>query len=45
MKPAIPAPPNVDSRINPSKEQLAHALESTLTVELEKKDARFIFKN
>jgi hypothetical protein len=45
LKPAIPAPPNVDSRINPSKEQLAHALESTLTVELEKKDARFIFKN
>jgi hypothetical protein len=41
----IPAPPNVDSRINPSEEQLAHVLESTLTVEPGKRDARFIFKN
>jgi len=28
---------------NPSEEQLAHVLESTLTVEPEKKEARFIF--
>ena len=41
----IPAPPNVDSRINPSKEQLAHVLESTLTVELEKKGHKIFFKN
>lgn len=41
---AIPAPPNVDSRINPSEEQLAHVLESTLTVEPGKKDARFFSK-
>ena len=40
---AIPAPPNVDTRRNPSEEQLAHVLESTLTVDPEKKDARFIF--
>ncbi len=40
---AIPAPPNVDTRTNPSEEQLAHVLEITLTVEPEKKEARFIF--
>ena len=34
----IPAPPNVDSRINPSEEQLAHVLESTLRDEPENKD-------
>jgi hypothetical protein len=41
----IPAPPNVDSRINPSEEQLVHVLESTLTIEPGNRDARFIFKN
>ena len=40
---AIPAPPNVDTMRNPSEEQLAHVLESTLTVDPEKKDAGFIF--
>jgi hypothetical protein len=40
---AIPAPPKVDTRRNPNEEQLAHVLESTLTVEPEKNEARFIF--
>ena len=40
---AIPAPPNVETMRNPSEEQLAQVLESTLTVEPEKKEARFIF--
>ena len=40
---AIPAPPNEDTRRNPSEEQLAQVLESTLNVEPEKKEARFIF--
>ena len=40
---AIPAPPNVETMRNPSEEQLAHVLESTLMVEPEKKEARFIF--
>ena len=42
---AIPAPPNVDSRINPSEEQLAHVLESTLTVEPWEKGHKIFFKN
>ena len=40
---AIPAPPNVDTRRKPIEEQLAQVLETTLNVEPEKKEARFIF--
>jgi hypothetical protein len=37
-----PALPNVDTRKNPSEEQLAHVLEMTLIEEPEKRDARLI---
>ncbi|MEP6574875.1 MAG: hypothetical protein ABJB85_00370 [Nitrososphaerota archaeon] len=40
---AIPAPPNVETRTNPNEEQLAHVLESTLTVDPEKNDVILIF--
>ncbi len=39
----MPAPPNVETRRNPSEEQLAHVLESTPTVDPEKNDAKLIF--
>jgi len=39
----MPAPPNVETRRNPNEEQLAHVLESTLTVDPEKNDVKLIF--
>ena len=35
--------PKIETRRNPNEEQLAHVLESTLTVEPEKKEASPIF--
>jgi hypothetical protein len=45
-----PSPPNVEARVNPNVEQLAHVLESTLIVVPERADLlsfnfRFLIKN
>jgi hypothetical protein len=45
-----PSPPNVEARVNPKVEQLAHVLESTLIVVPERADLlsfnfRFLIKN
>ena len=39
----MPAPPNVETSRNPSEEQLAHVLESTLKVDPDKNDLTLIF--